>query len=450
MAERLVVVGGDAAGMSAASQVRRMRGDVDVVALEMGTRTSYAACGIPYHVAGLVPEVNDLVARTPDEFRNRQHIDVRLRSQATAIDTAAGVVEVRDLERDRTYTLGYDHLLIGTGARPVRPPIPGIEADWVAGVKTLDDSVALAARAASGEVRRVVVVGGGYIGIEMAEAFVERGCAVTVVDAAPQVLGTLDADMAERVRAGMEAAGITVRLGVAVQGFDDHRVVLADGELPADLAVLGLGVTPNSGLAADAGIELGPRGAIRVDRRQRTSAAGVWSAGDCATARHLITGDDVFFPLGTVANRQGRVAGINIGGSYATFAGVLGTAITKVCDTEAARTGLGEAEAAAAGFEVVTAVAESRTRANYYPGAERIAVKVIAYRRSGRLLGGQIVGGQGAAKRIDTLVTAITAGFDLDRMVDLDLAYAPPFSPVWDPVVTACRQALRTFSQSRP
>ena len=449
MAERLVVVGGDAAGMSAASQVRRMRPDVDVVALEMGTRTSYAACGIPYHVAGLVPEVDDLVARTPDEFRNRQRIDVRLRSQATGIDTAAGTIEVRDLARERSYTLGYDHLLIGTGARPIRPPLPGIDVDWVAGVKTLDDSSALAARASSGELRRVVVVGAGYIGLEMAEAFVERGCEVTVVDAAPQVLGTLDADMAERVRAGMEADGITVRLGVAVQGFEDHRVVLADGALPADLAVLGIGVTPNSGLAEAAGIELGPRGAILVDRRQRTSAEGVWSAGDCATARHLLTGADVFFPLGTVANRQGRVAGINIGGGYATFGGVLGTAITKVCSTEVARTGLGEAEAAAAGFEVITAVAESRTRAHYYPGAEKIAVKVLVDRRSGRLLGGQIVGGQGAAKRIDTLATAITAGFDLDRMVDLDLAYAPPFSPVWDPVVTACRQALRTYSAGR-
>lgn len=449
MAERLVVIGGDAAGMSTASQVRRMRPDVDVVALELGTRTSYAACGIPYHVAGLVPEVDDLVARTPDEFRNRQRIDVRLRSEAMGIDTAAGTIEVRDHAHDRTYTLGYDHLLIGTGARPIRPPLPGIDADWVAGVKTLDDSSALAARASSGELRRVVVVGAGYIGLEMAEAFVERGCKVTVVDAAPQVLGTLDPDMAERVRAGMEADGITVRLGVAVQGFEDHRVVLADGALPADLAVLGIGVTPNSGLADAAGIELGPRGAIRVDRRQRTSAEGVWSAGDCATARHLLTGADVFFPLGTVANRQGRVAGINIGGGYATFGGVLGTAITKVCSTEVARTGLGEAEAAAAGFEVIAAVAESRTRAHYYPGAERIAVKVLVDRRSGRLLGGQIVGGQGAAKRIDTLATAVTAGFDLDRMVDLDLAYAPPFSPVWDPVVTACRQALRTFSAGR-
>jgi len=296
----------------------------------------------------------------------------------------------------------------------------------------------------------VVVVGAGYIGLEMAEAFVERGCAVTVVDAAPQVLGTLDADMAERVRVGMEAAGITVRLGVGVEAFDDHRVVLTDGELPADLAVLGIGVAPNSALAEAAGIDLGPRGAIRVDRRQRTSAEGVWSAGDCATARHLITGEDVFFPLGTVANRQGRVAGINIGGGYATFGGVLGTAITRVCATEVARTGLGEVEAVAAGFEVVVGLAEARTRAHYYPGAERVAVKVIVDRRSGRLLGGQIVGGQGSAKRIDTLATAITGGFDLDRMVDLDLAYAPPFSPVWDPVVTACRQALRAFAAQRP
>lgn len=444
MAERLVVIGGDAAGMATASQVRRMRNDVDIVALERGNWTSYSACGIPYHVGGLVPDVDDLVARTPEEFRNRQRIDVRMRCEAMGVDVAARTVEVRDHERDRTYSLPFDHLLIGTGARPVRPPLPGIDEPWVSVVKTLDDSVALAALAAAGTLRRVVIVGGGYIGLEMAEAFVDRGCEVTVVDAGSQVMATLDPDMAERVRLAMEAYGITVRLGEAVEGFEGNRVVTSGGAYPADLAVLGLGVVPESTLAADAGLELGPRGAIRVDRRQRTSADGVWSAGDCATSRHLLTGTDIHIALGTVANRQARVAGVNIAGGYATFGGVIGTAITKVGDTEIARTGLSGAECDAAGFDVVVGLAESRTRAHYYPGSTPIAVKVLAERGTGRLLGGQIVGGPGAGKRIDTLATAITAGFGVADMVDLDLAYAPPFSPVWDPVVLAARQAIRS------
>jgi len=443
MAQRLVVIGGDAAGMATASQVRRMRPDVEIVALEMGDRTSYAACGIPYHVAGLVPDVENLVARTPEEFRQRQDIDVRLRSLATSIDVAGGTVEVRDLDAERTYTLGFDDLCIGTGAKAVRPPIPGIDADWVHVVKTLDDSSRLWELASGGTCHEVVVVGGGYIGLEMAEAFVAWGAHVTVVDAADQVMATLDPDMAALVRDAMVGHGIDVRLGSGVVGFEDHKVVLTDGELPADLVVLGMGVVPNTALAADAGITLGHRGAIAVDARQATSAANIWAAGDCATSRHLLTGEDIHVALGTVANRQARVAGVNISGGEATFGGVVGTAITRVCTTEIARTGLSEAECRTAGMEFVVGMVESRTKAHYYPGAAPMTVKVLAAPGTGRLLGCQIVGGEGAAKRIDTMATAITAGFGVRDMVDLDLAYAPPFSPVWDPVVLASRQAIR-------
>ena len=443
MAQRLVVIGGDAAGMATASQVRRMRPDVEIVALEMGDRTSYAACGIPYHVAGLVPDVENLVARTPAEFRQRQDIDVRLRSLATSIDVAGGTVEVRDLDAERTYTLGFDDLCIGTGAKAVRPPIPGIDADWVHVVKTLDDSSRLWELASGGTCHEVVVVGGGYIGLEMAEAFVAWGAHVTVVDAADQVMATLDPDMAALVHDAMVGHGIDVRLGAGVVGFEDHKVVLTDGELPADLVVLGMGVVPNTALAADAGITLGHRGAIAVDARQATSAANIWAAGDCATSRHLLTGEDIHVALGTVANRQARVAGVNISGGEATFGGVVGTAITRVCTTEIARTGLSEAECRTAGMEFVVGMVESRTKAHYYPGAAPMTVKVLAAPGTGRLLGCQIVGGEGAAKRIDTMATAITAGFGVRDMVDLDLAYAPPFSPVWDPVVLASRQAIR-------
>ncbi|MFN0092073.1 MAG: FAD-dependent oxidoreductase [Acidimicrobiales bacterium] len=443
MAERLIVIGGDVGGMAAASQARRRRNDLDIVALERGGWTSYAACGIPYLVAGDVESIDELVVRSPQEFRSRLRIDVRLRHEAVGLDLAARRVSVRDHVHERDLTLGFDQLVIGTGARPLRPDLPGIDNGFVHGVQTLDDAEDLLRHAREARSTEVAVVGGGYIGLEMAEAFVRWGANVTLVEGGDNVMRTLDPDMAALVEDALRRHGVTVRTGAAVKAFEPGRVVLEQGEVAADLVVLGLGVTPNSGLAGEAGIELGARGAIKVDRRQRTSAEGVWAAGDCCESFHRVSQRAVHVALGTVANRQGRVAGINIGGGYAVFGGVVGTAVTKVCDTEVARTGLSEAEAAAAGFELVSARIESSTRAGYFPGAGPITVKVLAEKGSGRLLGGQIVGGQGAGKRIDVLATALTAGFTLDEVVDLDLAYAPPVSPVWDPVVIAAREAAK-------
>lgn len=445
-----MVIGGDAAGMSAASQARRLRDELEIVVLERGTRTSYSACGIPYHVAGYVDDLDDLVVRTPQEFRDRQRIDVRTQHEAVGIDVAAGKVEVRDLVRERTFELGYDQLLIATGARPTRPPFPGVDLPFVHGVQTLDDGAALLAVAEAGSGEHVVVVGGGYIGLEMAEAFVRWGADVTVVDAAPQVMRTLDPDMAALVTEAMGRHDIDVVTGMGVEGFEPGKVLLADGELAADLVVLGIGVTPNGELAADAGIAVGDRGAISVDRRQQTSVEGVWAAGDCAESFHLVRRRPVHIALGTVANRHGRVAGTNIGGGYATFPGVVGTAVTKLCATEIGRTGLTEAEAEADGFQFTVGRKESSTKAHYFPGNQAITVKVLAERGSGRLLGGQIVGGEGSAKRIDVLATAITAGFTAHDMINLDLSYAPPFSPVWDPVVVAARDAVRNLEAPSP
>jgi NADPH-dependent 2,4-dienoyl-CoA reductase/sulfur reductase-like enzyme len=286
-----------------------------------------------------------------------------------------------------------------------------------------------------------VVVGGGYIGLEMAEAFVERGARVTVVEAGSQVMRTLDADMAELVGNAMRAKGIDLRVDTPVTGFEDGTVHTADGDLDADLVVLGLGVVPNGELAADAGVELGARGSIKVDPQQRTNVAGVWAAGDCCESYHRVSRRSVHVALGTVANKQGRVAGINVGGGYATFPGVVGTAITKLCSTEIARTGLTEHEASDAGLDAVAVTIESTTRAGYLATAKDVTVKMLAERGTGRLLGAQIVGGEGAAKRIDVVATAITAGMTVHDVVDLDLAYAPPFSPLWDPVQVAARQA---------
>jgi NADPH-dependent 2,4-dienoyl-CoA reductase/sulfur reductase-like enzyme len=446
---RLVVVGGDAGGMAAAAAARRLDPDLDIVALERGRWTSYSACGIPYLIGGEVKRLEDLVVRTPQELRQRYGIDVRMRCEAVALDLDAGKIEVRNHEQNRTFHLGFDLVHLGTGARPKRPPLPGIDLPFVGGLQTLDDAAALLGHLTSAPtwapsgIHRVVVVGGGYIGLEVAEAFVRRGAAVTIVTDTAEVMPTLDPDMGAHVTRALRGLGITVRCGTKVTGFEPGSVLTAEARLPADLVVLGLGVSPNAELAGDAGLDLGAGGAVRVDRRQRTSAEEVYAAGDCCSSTHLVSGREVYVALGTVTNKQARVAGTNLGGGHASFAGVLGTAITKVCDLEVARTGLTEAEAAAAGFSAAAATIESTTTAGYLEAvAGPMRVKVVAERGSGLLLGAQIVGrGPGAAKRIDVVATALTARMDCDEVAELDLAYAPPFSPLWDPVAIAARKA---------
>jgi NADPH-dependent 2,4-dienoyl-CoA reductase/sulfur reductase-like enzyme len=442
MAERLVVIGGDAGGMAAASQARRLRADLEIVALERGNWTSYSACGIPYYVAGEVDDINQLVARDPQTFRDEQRIDVRLRHEATAIDLDERRVEVRDLERERTLTLSFDQLAIGTGARPIRPDLPGIDLPFIHGVQTLDDARSLLAYAEEHDVQRVAVVGGGYIGLEMAEAFTRWGAEVVIIDRAPQVMSSLDPDMGALVAEAMVRHDIEVRCDTVVSGFEDGQVHTSDGTVSADLVVLGIGVEPNAELAREAGLATGVRGAIRVDRRQQTDAEGVWAAGDCCESFHLVTRAPTYLALGTVANKQARVAGINIGGGYATFPGVVGTAVARLCATEVARTGLNEREAREAGFGYVVAKTTSTTRASYFPGLKDIEVKLVVEKVTGRVLGGQIVGEEGAAKRVDVLATAITAGMTVTDLLDLDLGYAPPFSPLWDPVQSSARRAL--------
>ncbi len=442
MGERLVVIGGDAGGMTAATGARKLNGDIDIVALEKSSFVSYSACGIPYLVAGDVDHLDDLVARTPQEFRDRNKIDVRLRHEAMAIDTDAHQVEVRDHEHGRTVRVPYDQLVIATGARPRRPDIPGINGESVLGVQTLADAQRLMERTQRVNPKEVVVVGGGYIGLEMAEAFVRRGSHVTVVESAAEIMGNLDPDMATLVRTAMVRTGIEVRCGCPVTGFEPGAVHLESGEsIPADLVILGLGVEPNTELAADAGVELGAKNSIRVNRRQQASVDGIWAAGDCCESHHLVSRQPVHVALGTVANRQARVAGINLGGGYATFPGVVGTGVAKLCSTEIARTGLNEKEAADAGFEYVVAKIKATTRAGYYPGAKPIVVKLLAEKASGRLLGAQIVGEEGAGKRIDAFAVALTAEMTVEDLISADLSYAPPFSPLWDPVQVAARKA---------
>ena len=448
MSTRLVVIGGDAAGGSAASQAKKRRPDLDVVVFERGRATSYSACGIPFWIAGTVEHEADLVARTPEQHR-ANGLDVRMRTEVVGIDTDKGVVHWRELDGGAEGTEPYDDLVYATGSVPMRPPVEGIDADGVYGVQVLDDGVALRAELDSGRVQRVVVVGGGYIGLEIAEACRIRGLDVTVVDRSPTPVGTFDPDIGSYIARAVSSEGIEMVLSDGVAGIDvgpDGRaraVVTESGrELPADLVVLGLGVRPNVRLAREAGIPLGTSGGIAVDAQMRTQVPGVWAAGDCVESVHRLSGQRIVVALGTHANKQGRVAGINIGGGYATFPGVIGTAITRTCSVEAARTGLAEHEAEAAGYRFVTAAVDSTTKAGYFPGARPIRVKMIAERRSGRLLGAQVVGEEGAAKRVDALAICIWNEMTVEEILSLDLSYAPPFAPVWDPVLIAARKAF--------
>ncbi|MFJ8629317.1 FAD-dependent oxidoreductase [Streptomyces sp. NPDC093568] len=452
--ERLVVIGGDAAGMSAASQARRLRsaGELDIVAFERGHFTSFSACGIPYWVGGDVPERDQLIARTAEEHRARD-IDLRMRTEVVEIDVAGGRVRARDVDSGAESWTSYDKLVIATGARPIRPDMPGADAPGVHGVQTLDDGQALLDTLARTRGRRAVVVGAGYIGVEMAEALINRGYEVTVVNRGSEPMSTLDPDMGRLVHEAMKGLGITMVDDSAVTEIltgEDGRVravATQDGEYPADVVILGIGVHPETTLARAAGLPLGDHGGLLTDLAMRVRGhENIWAGGDCVEVLDLVSGRERHVPLGTHANKHGQVIGTNVAGGYAMFPGVVGTAVSKVCDLEIARTGLREKDARRAGLQYVTATIESTSRAGYYPGSSPMTVKMLAERRTGRLLGVQIVGREGAGKRVDIAAVALTAGMTVEQMTALDLGYAPPFSPVWDPVLVAARKAAKAVS----
>ena len=455
--ERLVIVGGDAAGMAAASQAWRLRkpGELSITAFERGHFTSYSACGIPYWVGGEVDGPDALIARSAAEHRARD-IDLRMRTEVVELDLDRGRVRTRELDNGgrETWT-GFDKLVLATGARPRRPRLPGIDAPGVHGVQTLDDGQALLDTLEASAGRRAVVVGAGYIGVEMAEALIRRGYQVTVLERSAQPMSTLDPDMGALVHEAMCAMGIETVRGTAVTGVltgADGRacaVTTEDAEYPADVVVLGMGVRPETTLAAAAGLPLGESGGLLTDLAMRVRGQDhIWAGGDCVEVWDLVSGRTRHIALGTHANKHGQIIGTNAGGGYATFPGVVGTAVSKVCDLEIARTGLLERHADAAGLRFVTTTVEATSRAGYYPGARPMHVKMLAEHRTGRLLGVQIVGREGAGKRVDIAAVALTAGMTVEQMTALDLGYAPPFSPVWDPVLVAARKATRAVREA--
>ena len=444
---KLVVIGGDASGMSAASKVRRTQKEWEIVVFEKGLFTSYAACGMPYYIAGLVESADDLIARKPQVFREKQNIDVRTRHEVMEIDTGKKRVRVRNLEKASEFWESYDDLLIATGASPVQPEVAGIDAEGIFGLSTLQSGLNVFNYMHDHQLKKAVIVGGGYIGIEMAEALLERKMKVSLLDMAPEVMTTMDPDMGNLISNYMRDIGVDLYLNEQLDHFASKMgkvsgVVTDKRTLDTDLVILGMGTRPNSSLAVQAGIAQGVKGAIRVNKKMETSVSNIWAAGDCAESFHLVSEQQVHIALGTVANKQGLIAGENISGGSMEFPGVVGTAITKIKELEISRTGLNEKELKDLDIQYLTSTITGSTLPGYYPGGAEICVKLLAEKGSGRLLGGQIVGRQGAAKRIDTLAAAITARMTARDLAFLDLSYAPPFSPVWDPVQIAARGFL--------
>ena len=446
--KRLVIIGADAAGMSAASEARRADPTMDIIAYDRGGFASYSQCGLPYWIGGVVADQEKLTARTVAEFAE-QRITVNLHHEVTAIDPARGEIHVHDRVGKREFPTSYDSLLIATGATPVRPQMPGLDLEGVFVLDVMEDAVAIREYLARHMPRHAVIVGGGYIGLEMAENLVERGIETRIVQRGDQLFGIIDRELAERINATLAQHGVNLDLCdtvvescVGSTGRVDH-VHTAAGELPADLVILAVGILPAVSLAAPAGIALGATGAIAVDRQQRTNLPDHYAAGDCAEVWHRLLQRPVWAALGTIANKQGRVAGRVIAGGEATYGGVVGAAITRVFDLEVGRVGLTESEAKAEGFAIVTTTLDSTDHAGYMPDARGLTVKLVAERGSGRLLGGQVLGQAGVAQRVDVLATALYAELTLEGLTRLDLAYAPPFNSVYDPIQVAATSLLR-------
>jgi NADPH-dependent 2,4-dienoyl-CoA reductase/sulfur reductase-like enzyme len=446
---RLVVVGGNAAGLSAASRARRLRPDVEIVVLECGHDVSYAACMLPYYIAGVSGPRESLIVYDADFFRRERKIDLRLGAEATEIKPRARSITFR-LEDGDTETIGYDALVLATGSRPIVPPIPGSEMPGVFVLRTLEDGDAIKSFVDRGCPKHVVILGAGYIGLEMAESLKARGLEVTVIERLPSVLSTYDPDMSEIVERELHSKGVRVLTGTSVDGFeksDDTPCVayaLAGGQrLSTDMVVLAAGVRPRSEIAGEAGLELGVGGAIRVDARQVTSDPSILAAGDCSEATHIVTGKKTWIPLGTTANKQGKIAGENAVGGAARFQGVAGTNVTKIMDLEVAQTGLTETRAREEGLDVRSVSITASSKAHAYPGGGPLRVKLVFEGGTGRLLGAQMAGEDGVSKRIDTVAAGLTAGMSVSELAAVDMSYAPPFSPVWDPVLIAANQAVK-------
>ncbi|HJV35090.1 FAD-dependent oxidoreductase [Geomonas sp.] len=444
MKMKIVVIGANAAGAKAASKAKRLNPAAEVTVVDRGTFISYGACGIPYYLSDTVTQLKELmstpvgVVRDAAFFKKVKGVVVRTNTAAIAIDRSAKTVDLLETTTAERSSLHYDRLILATGSSPIIPVLEKVGLPGILTVKSLEDADLLKESAVAGA--RACIVGGGLIGLETAEALRQKGLQVTLVEMREQLLpGLLDPEIALQVEKHLRQQGVTVLTGSRVTGFQGRdaveKVLLGEQEVAADLVVLAPGVTPNAALAKAAGLAIGATGAIAVDACLRTSDPDIFACGDCCETTHLITGRQVFIPLGSTANKQGRVAGINAAGGEATFAGVIGTSILRIFHINAGKTGLTEAEARANGFEVETVISPAPDRAHFFPGAKPIVLKMVADRKTGRILGVQAVGEGAVDKRIDTAATAMTFHATAEQLAQVDLAYAPPYAAAMDNLI---------------
>ena len=436
---KVVIVGGVAGGATAAARLRRLDESAEIVVFERSGYVSYANCGLPYYIGGVITDRAELTLQTPESFWRRFRVDMRVRHEVTAIHPDTKTVDVKNLATGEVFAESYDKLILSPGARPTQPALPGVGIDRLFTLRTVEDTLKLREFIEQHHPRSAVLAGGGFIGIELVENLRDLGLDVTVVQRPKQLLNPLDADMAAFLHAQLREKGVKLMLGRTVEGFaaDGDRVnVLIKDEAPltADMVVLAIGVTPDTGLARDAGLELGIKGSIVVNDRMETSVPDIYAVGDAVQVKHSVTGQDTLLSLAGPANKQGRIAADNICGGDSRYLGSQGSSVIKVFDMTIAATGVNEKTARQAGIDCDKVFLSPMSHAGYYPGGKVMTMKVVFEKGTLRLLGAQIVGYEGVDKRIDVLATAIHAGLTGPQLKDLDLAYAPPYSSAKDPV----------------
>ncbi len=430
--KRIVVIGGVAGGMSAATRLRRLDAEAEIIVLEKSGYVSYANCGLPYYVGGVIEEESDLLLQTPASLHARFRLDVRVLTEALSIDPAKKEVQVQSLESGNKYSLAYDKLVLSPGASPIVPPIPGVERALT--LRTVEDVERIVTQVMK-KPQNAVVIGGGFIGVEIAENLIHKGITTSVIEASDQVLAPLDPEMATLVAKEMRLQKVDLRLGVSVTAINPKTVTLSDGtDLPAELIILAIGVRPDISLAKNAGLETGTRNGIKVDEFNRTSDKDIYAIGDVAEKTDALDGKSTLVPLANIANRHGRVVADHINGRTVRPVKTIGTAIVKVFDLMIATTGWNEKRLKAAGRSYTTIHSHPNSHAGYYPDAKQMTLKLIFEPKSGEILGAQGVGIEGVDKRIDVIATAIRGGITAPELADLELAYAPPFGSAKDPV----------------
>ena len=444
---KVVIIGGVAAGPKAGAKIVRMCPEAEVTIIEKGEFLSYAGCGLPYYISGVVKEQKELMStpvgtvRDLVFFKNVKNIKVYDKTEALSIDRDKKTVLIQNLTSQEKQEIAYDKLVLATGSTPLRPNIKGINLKNIFTLHGVEDAEGIKAEFLERKAKDVTIVGGGLIGIEMAEALHEIGTRVTIVEHLPQILSFLDWEMAQLVTKHLETKGVKVKTNTTVLEFSGEdsiaKIITNEGEVQTDVAILAMGVKPNVALAATAKLEIGETGAIKVNEYMQTSESDIYAAGDCVEVINRITKKSCYVPLGSTANKQGRVAAMNICGRKDKFLGVLNTVICKVFDFGVASTGLTEEKAKAEGYEVVTVLSPAPDRAHFYPTAKPIMIKLVIDKKSAKLLGMQTIGMGSVDKRMDIGVTAITAGLTIDDIANLDLAYAPPYAPAMDNIITA-------------